>query len=114
MLSAAVETHSTPRQLSTRVTKAMDAAEAQKKGLTAVGGGGGGGGASAAAGAAHAGASRIDDVVEAMQDVHKVNTVEKSSMDWDTYKVETGLGDEVEAAAKNGCVVMGCLLLLRR
>ena len=73
-----------------RVTKTMDAAEAHKLGSAAV---------PTSAGARSSG---IDSAVAALENVHKVNTVEKSSMDWDTYKVESGLGDEVEAAAKNG------------
>jgi len=48
--------------------------------------------------------SGIDAAVDAMKDVSKINTVDKSSMDWETYKVETGIGDEVEQAAKNGYV----------
>ena len=48
--------------------------------------------------------SGLDAAVSGLMDVHKVNTVDKSSMDWEVYKVEKGIGDDVEQAAKNGYV----------
>lgn len=37
-----------------------------------------------------------------LDDPKKINTVEKSSMDWETYKLKHGIEDDVEQGAKDG------------
>lgn len=44
----------------------------------------------------------LDSALSAITGPTKLNTVTKSSMDWEHYKDETGLGDDLEQAAKNG------------
>jgi hypothetical protein len=44
----------------------------------------------------------LDSALSAINGPTKLNTVTKSSMDWENYKDESGMGDDLEQAAKNG------------
>lgn len=46
--------------------------------------------------------SALDQMIDAIKDPKKVTTVEKSSMDWDKFKVDKGLEDELAHATKDG------------
>jgi hypothetical protein len=44
----------------------------------------------------------VDSVLAALEAPKSVNTVEKSSMDWDQFKDKEGVNDELNQAARNG------------
>ncbi|OQS03364.1 hypothetical protein THRCLA_04333 [Thraustotheca clavata] len=44
----------------------------------------------------------LDAVVDALQQPKKISTIEKSSMDWDSFKEKEGIADELEQYTKNG------------
>lgn len=46
--------------------------------------------------------STIDKALEALKGPKAVSTVTKSSQDWENYKEQEGIGDELAAAAKDG------------
>ncbi len=43
-------------------------------------------------------------MIDAIKDPKKVTTVQKSSMDWDKFKCDEGLEDELAQATKDGYV----------
>ena len=69
-----------------------------------------GSGAGAAAAPASAG---LDSVLAEMRGPEAISTVAKSSYDWDSFKAEKGLDDELAQATKDGWVVIGWLVLCR-
>ncbi|KDO22545.1 hypothetical protein SPRG_11727 [Saprolegnia parasitica CBS 223.65] len=44
----------------------------------------------------------LDAVVDALQEPKKVSTIEKSSLDWDSFKEKEGIVDELEQYTKDG------------
>ncbi|OQR91046.1 hypothetical protein ACHHYP_05055 [Achlya hypogyna] len=46
--------------------------------------------------------SGLDAVVDALQQPKKVSTIEKSSLDWDSFKEKEGIADELEHHTKDG------------
>ncbi|EQC35575.1 hypothetical protein SDRG_06864 [Saprolegnia diclina VS20] len=44
----------------------------------------------------------LDAIVDALQQPKKVSTIEKSSMDWDSFKEKEGIVDELEQYTKDG------------
>jgi hypothetical protein len=46
--------------------------------------------------------SGLDAALSAITGPAKMNTVTKSSLDWDTFKDGSGMADELEQAAKDG------------
>eukprot|EP01039_Chlorochromonas_danica_P008624 gene8624-9503_t len=46
--------------------------------------------------------SELDKVLQTLKGPKQINTVTKSSADWDNFKEEAGIADEVAAAAKDG------------
>ena len=47
-------------------------------------------------------ASGIDKMLEELNGPRTINTVEKSSMDWDKYKDEKGIAEDLEKVTKEG------------
>lgn len=46
--------------------------------------------------------SGIDSVLEEMKGPKAVSTIAKTSIDWDNYKEQEGLEDDLNAASKEG------------
>lgn len=46
----------------------------------------------------------LDSILDCIKDPKKINTVEKSSYDWDNYKVENNLDEDFDKQAQNGYV----------
>lgn len=46
--------------------------------------------------------SELDKVLQTLKGPKQINTVTKSSADWDNFKEQEGITDEVAAAAKDG------------
>lgn len=53
----------------------------------------------------------LADVVANLDKVEKINTVQKSGMDWENFKAENGLNDKLQQATKDGYASMVPLLL---
>lgn len=50
------------------------------------------------------GASSLDAVVASLDKNRAINTVEKTSRDWDDFKIREGIDDDLTQKAKDGCV----------
>lgn len=46
--------------------------------------------------------STLNDMLKATESTKKVNTIEKTSHDWETYKRDKGIQHEVDQGAKDG------------
>ena len=50
------------------------------------------------------GASSLDQVVASLDKTRAINTVEKTSRDWDDFKIREGIDDELQQKAKDGYI----------
>ena len=95
-------------------TKKFAGQEVQIKRMVIGGGGGAAAGGAAAAPVAAAattngggakkggGGGGLDSVLEEMKGPESISTIAKSSTDWDAYKVDKGIEDELAQATKDG------------
>ena len=79
-------------------------AEAEAARARAAIAGGSASSSSAAGGPASAGTVSLDALVTNLDKPEAITTLTKSSLDWDTYKHASGVGEELERAAKAGFV----------